>query len=188
MNRARSAILIILAILILVLYFQFGVRANLARIAQLREEHSLVSDSLSSAQAVAARLPEMQERLRILRQQWAKAQEMLPRQKEMPNLIRLITTVGEQAGVKFLLFQPQAPKEEQYYTEIPIQLSVRSTYHALGNFLSALGNLPRIVNVSKLSLKPITEERATVEANLTATTYILTKRSKPAKPRRPSGR
>ncbi len=187
-RAARSAVIVILAILILVLYVQFSYRKNSAQITELKKEHALVSDSLSTARAVAARLPEMERKLEILRQQWEKAQEMLPSSKEIPELLRSLTIAGEKAGVKFLLFQPLATKQEQYYTEVPIQLNVRATYHSLGRFLSAMGNLPRIVNVSKLNLRPISGERETVEANMTATTYVLVKKATPAQPRRPRGR
>ena len=187
-SRARSAILAILAILVIVLYVQYGVRKNTATIAQLRGIHASVADSLQRARSVAAKRPEMEQRLEVLREQWAKAQQMLPEEKEIPELLRSVTTLGEKAKVKFLLFQPLPPKQEQYYTEIPIQLSVKSTYHSLGKFLSALGNLPRIINVSKLNLRPITGEVETIEATFTGTTYVLAKTREPAQPRRPRER
>lgn len=183
-RRVGYIILAVFVILILFLYVQFGVRRNSAQITELKTVHAAVTDSLQRAKAVAARLPEMERRLAVLTKQWEKAQQMLPTEKEMPDLLSSVTRAGEKAGARFLLFQPLATKAEQHYTEIPIQISVRSTYHSLGKFLSDLGELQRIVNVSNLKVVPVAEERVTVEANFVATTYVLMKSSIPGRPSR----
>jgi type IV pilus assembly protein PilO len=161
------------------LYWKFGYSKNREEIGRLKSVHSAMTDSLQKARRVAAQLPEMERRLAKLEKQWLRAQEMLPSEKEIPSLLSSMTKAGGETGASFLLFQPKPAKPSQYYTEIPIQVTVVSTYHGLGRFLAAVGNLPRIVNVSGLTVKPSGEERATVEAGFQATTYLLRKEGRP---------
>ena len=94
-----------------------------------------------------------------------------------------MTQIGGQAGIDFLLFEPQEPIQKEFITENPVKVKVRGEYHQLGIFLSKVANLERIVNVSNLMVKPGDNKQTgdrdravrsyTVEAELTLTAYTL---------------
>jgi len=48
-------------------------------------------------------------------------------------------------------------KEQSYYTELPIQITVVGGYHNLGFFTAAIGSLPRIVTLHDFTLTPISQ-------------------------------
>ncbi|MBM3325276.1 MAG: hypothetical protein FJY66_06370, partial [Calditrichaeota bacterium] len=90
----------------------------------------------------------------------------------------------QSSEVIFLLFRPLEPVEHPYYWEHPIQVRTLSTYHRLGEFLSKVAALRRIVNISQLKMTAWSsrEERTpnTVESEFVATIYIFKQPGTPA--------
>lgn len=175
MNKTKRNIIIGVIVFIGVIfgYHKLVYSKNAKIINEKREEHKNMSVDLAKAEQVAKSLPNVQKRYEILVKQWDKAKEMLPSTKEIPSLLEAITRVGMKAGVKFVLFEPQSirtPKGQILYSELPIKLSISGGFHQIGLFLSSIGNLPRIIDVSNLTMKI---SGTTVAANFVATTYIL---------------
>jgi type IV pilus assembly protein PilO len=69
------------------------------------------------------------------------------------------------------------PIEKPYYWEYPIQIKTLSKYHNLGNFLTDVASLDRIVNVSNMTLSNYVPPRGTspytVEADFEAIIYVF---------------
>jgi type IV pilus assembly protein PilO len=73
------------------------------------------------------------------------------------------------------MFKPGAVKTENYYTEVPVEISVYGGYHQVGSFLAEIANMRRIVNVSNIKLNTNTrgDGLASTTASLTASAYSL---------------
>jgi len=97
---------------------------------------------------------------------------MLPKEKEVPSLLEGITTAGMKSGIKFDLFEPQATLPRGIYSEFPINVGVTGDFHDMAKFLSAIGNLPRIVNIADIQLKGTTKKM--LDVDFKALTYIIT--------------
>jgi type IV pilus assembly protein PilO len=141
--------------------------------AEIQKEH----DMLAKGKRIAANFQSVQDDYGRLMQSWKMAQELLPSHREMEGLLKAITLEGQERDVNFLLFRPMDPIEKPFYWENPIQIKTLSSYHDLGEFLSAVASLNRIVNVNNLKLsayKP-TKGRSpnTVEADFVATIYVF---------------
>lgn len=173
--RKRLLAIIVAVVLIAAsgAFYKYGLAENKIRIHDLEEKHAAYIDSVNKARTVAERLDEMKRRLRIAELQWEKATEMLPREKEIPDLLTSITRVGARNNISFRLFQPNPMKPEDIYVSVPVKVGVSGTYHNLGSFLSAIGNLPRIVRVSGLRLVGSRAEGTSVSADFMLTTYVL---------------
>jgi len=172
-KRLPTIILIVVGIALLVLFYKYGIMANNATIKDLKDKHAAYTDSVNTARTVAERLDEMKMRVRIAELQWEKATEMLPTAKEIPDLLTSITQVGAKSNVSFRLFQPNPMRQEDIYKALPIKVTINSNYHDLGLFLTAIGSLPRIVNVSDLKIIKSSEEDKTIQSDFVATTYVL---------------
>jgi type IV pilus assembly protein PilO len=152
-----------------------------AKIASLSSEYEKMSAELEKARKTVGNLAKLEAEYNRLHDKWVAAQGLLPKDKEVADLLRKVTRIGSQAGVDFLLFEPQPPVPKEFITENPVKVKVRGEYHQLGIFLSKVANLDRIVNVSNLTVKPFDErggaDRAvrnyTIEAELTLTAYTL---------------
>ncbi|MGH7361537.1 MAG: type 4a pilus biogenesis protein PilO, partial [Candidatus Methylomirabilales bacterium] len=54
----------------------------------------------------------------------------------------------------FSLFRPQAAVKKDFYAEVPIQVRVEGSFHALGAFFDRMGKMERIMNIGTLSVSP----------------------------------
>jgi type IV pilus assembly protein PilO len=110
------------------------------------------------------------------------ARQLLPEEKEVANLLRMVSLVGQQAGVEFELFRPLPPLDRGYYVENPVDVKVTGDYHEVGSFLADVANLSRIVKVSNLNLagRDANEETSTVTASFTAAAFTLNPNPAPA--------
>jgi type IV pilus assembly protein PilO len=144
------------------------------QIQALKASFEKKSTELARARASVADLPRFEAEYEQLHQRWEMAAELLPADKQVPALLRKITLAGQQTGVTFVLFRPSPPRNDTYYTEMPVEISVSGNYHNVGAFLAELGNMRRIVTVANVRLKTNSQEgEGTASASLQASAYSL---------------
>lgn len=98
----------------------------------------------------------------------------LPGQTEVPSLLVDISQTGLGAGLEEQLFQPTGEIQKDFYAELPIKLRYTGSYHELGNFVSGIAALPRIVTLHDISIRPLTGTNAAPDEltlDVTAKTY-----------------
>ena len=156
-----------------------------SKIESLSSEYEKMSAELEKARKTVGNLAKLEAEYNRLHDKWIASQGLLPKDKEVADLLRKVTRVGSQAGIDFLLFEPQDLVQKEFITENPVKVRVRGEYHQLGVFLSKVANLDRIVNVSNLVIKSVDkreggssrEDRVlrnhTIEAEMTLTAYTL---------------
>ena len=168
-------------------YIPFGFPNQREKIDGLKVDYEKKSTELARARATVADLPRFEAEYETLHQRWSLAAELLPTDRQVAALLRKITLAAEQTGVQFMMFKPAGPKSEQYYTELPLQVQVNGGYHQVGSFLAELANLQRIITVSNVRLKTITNNKnglMTTSADFTASAFSLN--TSPAAPKAPS--
>lgn len=167
----------------------FGYPNQQEKLNTLKSEFERKSTDLARARATVADLPRFEAEFEALHDRWTLAGELLPTDRQLGSLLRRITLAGQETGIRFVRFRPQASKTETYYTEMPVQIAVNGGYHQVGSFLAELANLPRIVTVSQMQLKSNHDARdplATTSIELTASAYSLNATPAPAAPAKPA--
>lgn len=187
--QVQKAIIIgILLVIVGYIYFftsfmPFFYRPMRVKIERLSTDYEKMSAELEKARRTVGNLEKLEAEFDKLHEKWVAAQSMLPQEKEVANLLRKVTRAGNQAGVEFLLFEPQTPVQREFLTENPVKVKVHGQYHELGIFLSKVANLERIINVSGLHVKAVEPSGGTkkgkmpsyftIEAEMTLTAYTL---------------
>jgi type IV pilus assembly protein PilO len=82
----------------------------------------------------------------------------LPGKTEVPSLLTDISQTALGAGLEEQLFQPMPEIQKDFYAELPIKLRYTGNYHELGNFVSGIAALPRIVTLHDISIKPVKDD------------------------------
>lgn len=181
----------VLAVFFLTHFLPFGYPNQQEKLNALRSEYERKSTDLARARASVADLPRFEAEYDQLHERWSLAAELLPADRQLGAMLRKITLAGQQTGVRFLVFRPSSPRVEQYYTAMPVQVSVAGGYHQVGSFLAELANLRRIVTVASVRLSPNLkgDPTATTLAEFTASAYSLntTPVTAPAAPNRKEG-
>jgi len=106
---------------------------------------------------------------------FAELLKQLPTDKEVPGLLEDITEIGRQAGLEFNLIALQPERKEQFYVELPILIQVRGDYHQMGEFVSGVAAIKRIVTLHDFALQPSDEDTLLMEINAKTYRYDDTK-------------
>lgn len=96
----------------------------------------------------------------------------LPGQTEIPSLLVDISQTGLASGLEEELFQPTNEQPKEFYAEKPISIRLKGSYHELGQFVSGIAALPRIVTLHDIDITPVSKDAgADLTLNVTAKTY-----------------
>ena len=98
-------------------------------------------------------------------------EKQLPSKAEMAALLSDMNQAGLGRSLKFELFRPGDIAPKEYYAELPITVRVVGKFHDMGEFVSDVAKLSRIVTLNNLSIAP--KEKDT-SGNLTMETMART--------------
>jgi type IV pilus assembly protein PilO len=121
---------------------------------------------------------EVDQQLALYRQQLELAEGLIPSDEEVPSLLDAISAQATRTGVDLTLIQPVGATAETYYTRRVYDMAVVGPYHRVGEFLTAVGSLQRIVTPTNLTLTPRepVEGQAgpqLLEARFSIETYVI---------------
>jgi type IV pilus assembly protein PilO len=176
-STQKAIIVLALAFGLIYAYTNFLLIPRREKAKALTAEITKENELLARGKRIAANFQSVQDAHTRLMQSWEIAHDLLPTEREMEGLLKNITLEGQKRNVSFLLFRPLDPVEKPYYWENPIEIRTQSTYHDLGEFLSAVASLDRIVNVNNLKLTAYQPNKGrsahTVTAEFVASIYIF---------------
>jgi type IV pilus assembly protein PilO len=143
----RLTSLILVAAVLVFGFYWFAVKESQQRFVReqgkeqgLKEQYRLKSFRVANLDAFKEQLAEMEETFGALLSQ-------LPDETEMPGLLDDISTTGTQSGLEIDKITPQSEQANEFYIVTPINITVRGSYHEMGNFVSAMAAIPRIVTL-----------------------------------------
>lgn len=173
--------LVLAAALVFVAHWQLltplksEIRAKEAKLAELQVK-------IQEGRAAAAKLPQFREEVRRLELELDKLLRILPARRNTQDLLRRIRQLTEAGNFDLLRFTPGNFRDQEFYSEWPITVSLDGTYHSLALFFERVSRFPRIINIENLKIKPYRGRRPhTINASFVAKTFIY-KETPPAPP------
>ncbi len=154
-------------------------------IGKLDTKLSRLLDKKAEQEAIVQNLAAFKREYEHLEQSLKLAMAQLPDKKEIPSLLENISNLARESGLEVALFKPGAQKPKDFYAEVPVDIKLVGNYPNLLRFFYSVGNLPRIVNISDLSIKKSSKPGASPSSSLDtecrATTYkFLEESERPA--------
>ena len=142
-------ILILVGILgaISALYYQSYFSPQQEHLKVLDADLNKLVKELNETKAITRDYQKFKEQVAKLNQELTSALTQLPNEKEIPEILKTITNLGKDSNLEFALFRPKAEEPQQFYANVPIELTVSGNYHDTGMFFDKVGKLPRIINV-----------------------------------------
>jgi type IV pilus assembly protein PilO len=166
----RILICVATFIVITGLFVYFLYLPKFENLNQLNSEYKSLEQRLASAKKRAAKLNKYREDMKLAEAKYKIAMKALPDKKEIPSLLTSISESGKEAGLEFLLFQPESEINKDFYAEIPVSIKVAGNYHNVGLFFDKVSRLPRIVNIKDIVIAT-PREGDMLNTSCTAVTY-----------------
>jgi type IV pilus assembly protein PilO len=117
-----------------------------------QQEEVTLKKTFQDKYAQVQSLEELKVHKQIVAEQVKSLEGLLPSRTEMDKLLSDINQAGTSRNLNFELFEPKEAVIQQYYAKIPVNISLKGTYHDIANFMADLAALSRIVNVDTLKI------------------------------------
>ncbi|TSA51943.1 MAG: hypothetical protein D4R45_07770 [Planctomycetaceae bacterium] len=155
MSPLRKALVICLVFLLFgYFYYIYFLEAMLDKKAKLTERLSSFNQEIVEKQIFARQIEKYRKEVDALKKNLHVALAKLPERKEIPGLLHSVSEAGRNVNLEFLLFEPmnEVPKEG-FYAEIPVKVEATGSYHNIVTFFEKVGKLPRIMNITDVSIR-----------------------------------
>lgn len=168
--KAVAGALLVLVILLLGYNFhisELGEQLDRQRSEEvsLKEQFAVKAHQAANLEAYTQQMTDMENSFGVLLRQ-------LPSDTEVPGLLEDITRTGLDNGLEFEEIKLLPEVVQQFYIELPIQITVTGSYHSLASFVSGVAGLPRIVTLHDFEVKPASADTHTkLRMNILAKTY-----------------
>jgi type IV pilus assembly protein PilO len=152
--------------------YMFVIKSDKPALDRAKREETELRAVFEDRQRKAANFDAYRAQLAEIERDFGAMLRQLPGQTEVPSLLVDISQTGLGAGLEEQLFQPTGEIQKDFYAELPIKLRYTGSYHELGNFVSGIAALPRIVTLHDLDIKPVGNDSfEDLTLDVTAKTY-----------------
>ncbi|APV39498.1 pilus assembly protein PilP [Pseudomonas frederiksbergensis] len=143
---------ILLMMLVLSLGYSFSISDLQSHLELKREEESALKEQFANKAHMAANLELYTQQMKEMENSFGVLLRQLPSDTEVPGLLEDITRTGLGSGLEFEEIKLLPENTQQFYIELPIQITVTGAYHDLATFVSGVAGLPRIVTLHDFDL------------------------------------
>jgi type IV pilus assembly protein PilO len=151
---ARIAIAVVPAVLLIVVMVFVMIMPKNKDIDNLKKEIVEQEKQITKTQSMAGKLDDLKAENDKLKKMLKDLQENLPEEHEISALLKQVTDLALEAGLKILSWNPAQKRSHPsgIVYEVPVGISMTGSYHRLGRFFSSLTTLDRIINISNINL------------------------------------
>ncbi len=172
-NKQKIVLMLLILIGIGAVFFYLLYQPKMKELKAEQDKLTDLTKQIQEDKKIADNLLKYKKDFEQLKTDLDSALTELPNQKEIPSLLTSITSKGKEAGLDFLSFRPKPEEPKDFYSAVPVDISVYGSYFNVANFFVAVGSLPRIVNISNVNVADIRNVggRMVMKVNCLATTF-----------------
>ena len=167
---AKVVSCIMVLLLVLGLGYQLYISDTLIGVELEEAKETQYKEAFRIKAFQAANLDAYRQQMVDMETEFAIRVKQLPSDTEVPGLLEDITFTAVGSGLEIEAIELQPEFASAFYVELPINIRVQGKYHDLGNFVSGVASLPRIVTLHDFSIKP-SKESDTLDMEILARTY-----------------
>lgn len=129
-------------------------------ITRLQQEAESLEQDIARFSVQAARLPEIEKEFEEREKELVLARTLLPEDAHaLERLLASFERLGNEKGVRFLLFQPGAEETHKHYASRSVQLRLQGSFHNLMSYFDELSRFDRLVSLQSLRLNPLSGQQ-----------------------------
>jgi type IV pilus assembly protein PilO len=126
----------------------------------------------------AATLTQLEEELAALQESVKVFERKLPREKEVDQILTDVWQLAEQNALRATSVKPLKTDKAGVANEQPIELAFDGEFYGFSRFLQALEASDRIIRITQLELRKITDSGKPMQAKLVLNIYFEADKSK----------
>ncbi|MDR7120280.1 type 4a pilus biogenesis protein PilO [Rheinheimera soli] len=146
-KAGKIALASVVAFSVMLLSYFFLIETQVTNLEAAQQKELELRLDYQSKYGKAINLELYQEQMLEMEKTFSTLLKQLPATHETPGMLDDITFAGTSVGLTFVRINWMPEIEKEFYTELPIQIEVIGDYHQIGNFVSEIAKLPRIVSL-----------------------------------------
>lgn len=146
---------VLVAVLMLAMGYFLFIQDMEAQLDAARTTEATLKEQFTTKAFQAANLEPYKVQMTEMENTFGALLRQLPSDTEVPGLLEDITRTGLGSGLDFEEIKLLPEAAQQFYIELPIQITVVGAYHDLATFVSGVASLPRIVTLHDFDIKPV---------------------------------
>lgn len=163
-------------------YFMFQPKAETIETQVARLEKLDASNNRAKALLARGTVEQMQAESKVLQDNLDMIRTLIPASNEVPALLDQILAAARRSGLEQDSFVPGAVVEGEVFDTYRYRFSFNGTYHQIGELLSGIGSLRRIIVPVNVSLSPapdgssslrVQPDEQILNANFDIQTYVV---------------
>ena len=169
----KIAILVVTIILIAALYYSFLYSPRAEQVAKLSDSVEIAQNEKMVKTQKSANLLRLRKDLQQLDAELKKAVAQLPEKREIAELLSNISAKAQEVGLDVLLFRPRPEAFQDFYAEVPVDITVKGNFHNTVSFFDEVGRMNRLVNIDNIGFKnpTVAGDRVILETTSVATAF-----------------
>jgi type IV pilus assembly protein PilO len=143
----------LLAIVIpIALFWFFFLSVRLEEMKTMSEKIPKLRQELVRLEEKSKHIAQLEEESNIMEEILRKALKLLPEKEDIPTFLPEISSLGNEARLDFLSFNPQKEQPEAFYAAIPINMEFNGPFHNTVDFFNNVSRMARIVHIKSVSM------------------------------------
>lgn len=160
------------------LYWLYVHQPRAAELDELEQRVEAIEQQNQLAEARMENLDQVRRDLELGERQFARLQRLVPERSEVPAIYEEIASESQALGLELVNVVPEEalPDTTGYFMNQNWDMEVEGQYHDVGQFLTRVASLPRIVRPEVEEIQPTEQTesgRQLVSARFGLATYIL---------------
>ena len=151
--RAAAVALVFVAVIAAGIYM-LVIKQEMPILERAQRDEVELKQTFEQKQRRAANFDAYRDQLADIEREFGTMLRQLPGKTEVPSLLVDIAQTALSAGLEERLFQPNGEVPLDFYAELPISLTYTGSYHEIGEFVSGVAALPRIVTLHNIHITP----------------------------------
>ena len=150
-------LLVIVAVALIGLYYAYvySPKADVLSDLQAHVDSLDVNNQKAKAMLAKGNVEQLRAEAAKLQASLEVMRQLVPTSNEVPALLEQVSTAARRVGLDLATVKPQPVIEGDQFDTHRFQVAVIGDYHALGEFLTNVGSLTRIVAPVNLALSPL---------------------------------
>jgi len=175
MKKMPFVAYIILAVIILGAAYLLYFKPQQAELNRIKAERQKVETEVQGLQEKKKQLDKIEAELASLTQTLKELETIIPLRKETDVILRRVQQMAFDSRLDLVRFTPRGEISREFYSEWPISMEIRGSYHNLASFFDRLSKFARIFNIENFSIKALSNQtdEMTISSTFTAKTYMF---------------
>jgi type IV pilus assembly protein PilO len=152
-GKQKLAILAVIVVLLGALYYSFLYAPRAEELAKLADSIEIAQNEKKIKTQKSANLARLRKDLQDLDAELKRAVAQLPEKREIPELLSNISSKARQAGLEVLLFRPRPEAFQDFYAEVPVDITVKGNFHNTVSFFDEVGRMNRLININNIGFR-----------------------------------